>query len=151
MRSAVLLGAVMIGAAFPAIPAVTAPAAVAPQDCAAIIKSLNGLSGEISGHADSYWAQRRAYVEHKSATSPQAQSARVQADAVKALVPKKLEAFAGLVNAAKEQKCLSPERIKELHEATFNAGRAVNFDELPTSESTEGNIPARKTPRMPQN
>jgi hypothetical protein len=150
MKIAVLYGVAIIGAASPVMPAAAA------QDCSAIIKSLNSLSGEISNQADNYWAQRKAYIKHRStasaggATSPNVQAAQQRADSIKGVVPKNLASFAGLLAAAKEQKCLTPEEIKALQETAFNAGRAVNFDELPTSETTEGIPSARQTPRMPE-
>jgi hypothetical protein len=84
------------------------------------------------------------------AASPNVQAAQQQANSIKGVLPKNLRSFAELVAAAKEQKCLTPEQIKALQEPVFNAGRSVNFDELPTSETTEGIPSARQTPRMPE-
>lgn len=134
--------------------------AQAAQDCQQVVQQMNALSATIGQGANSYWEARKAFIASKTERPKKGvqaankagreAAALSQSGRVKASMPTLLRNFAALSEEAKSQKCLPPEKLRELREASFNNARRVNFDEVPKTPTTEGVPAENKPPRMPQ-
>lgn len=132
----------------------------AAQDCQQVVQQMTTLSATIGQDAQSYWEARKAFIASKTERPkkgvPAANKAVREAASLsqsaraKASMPTLLRNFAALSERAKSQKCLPPEKLRELREASFNNARRVNFDEVPKTPTTEGLPAENKPPRMPQ-